>query len=104
MRDSFQIIHGDLTTSNMLIRLNGDGAPFELVMIDFGLSYVSPVIEDKAVDLYVLEKAFISTHPNSQHIFDMILNVYQSSAPNGGKVLKKLDAVRKRGRKRNLFG
>jgi len=32
-------------------------------MIDFGLSYVKNTIEDKAVDLYVLEKAFLSTHP-----------------------------------------
>jgi TP53 regulating kinase-like protein len=33
-------------------------------MIDFGLSYIKNNIEDFAVDLYVLEKAFISTHPD----------------------------------------
>lgn len=32
-------------------------------MIDFGLSYNKELMEDKAVDLYVLEKAFLSTHP-----------------------------------------
>ena len=36
------------------------------VMIDFGLSFQSHSIEDKAVDLYVLERAFLSTHPNSE--------------------------------------
>jgi len=35
-------------------------------MIDFGLSSNSTMIEDRAVDLYVLERAFISTHPNTQ--------------------------------------
>ncbi len=34
-------------------------------MIDFGLSYNSNIPEDKAVDLYVLERAFLSTH--AQH-------------------------------------
>ena len=32
------------------------------VLIDFGLSYNSTVPEDKAVDLYVLERAFSSAH------------------------------------------
>ena len=38
------------------------------VMIDFGLSYVSTLPEDKGVDLYVLERAFLSTHPNSEKL------------------------------------
>jgi tRNA A-37 threonylcarbamoyl transferase component Bud32 len=36
------------------------------VMIDFGLGGLQPVVEDKAVDLYVLDRAFASTHPHSQ--------------------------------------
>jgi TP53 regulating kinase-like protein len=51
------VIHGDLTTSNMIYK---DG---QIYLIDFGLSYVKNSIEDRAVDLYVLERAFISTHP-----------------------------------------
>jgi tRNA A-37 threonylcarbamoyl transferase component Bud32 len=35
-------------------------------LIDFGLSYMSHLPEDKAVDLYVLERAFLSTHPNTE--------------------------------------
>ena len=34
-------------------------------MIDFGLSYTSTLPEDMAVDLYVLERALLSTHPHS---------------------------------------
>ena len=41
---------------------------FLQVIIDFGLSYVSSLPEDKAVDLYVLERAFLSTHPNSEEM------------------------------------
>ena len=52
------IIHGDLTTSNFLLRKDD----LSLVMIDFGLSYASILAEDRAVDLYVLERAFLSTH------------------------------------------
>lgn len=38
-------------------------------MIDFGLSYVTHnLVEDAAVDLYVLERAFLSTHPSSEHL------------------------------------
>lgn len=52
------LVHGDLTTSNMLLR-DGDG---QLVLIDFGLAFNSTLAEDKAVDLYVLERAITSAH------------------------------------------
>lgn len=57
------IVHGDLTTHNMLRTDGGD-----ICLIDFGLSFVSTLAEvcayiyrhmraqDKAVDLYVLER------------------------------------------------
>ena len=41
---------------------------FEVVLIDFGLGSMKPSVEDKAVDLYVLERAFISTHPESESL------------------------------------
>ncbi len=95
------IIHGDLTTSNMLLRLNSknemdyskyisennvnklinsaldsisQSQEFDhFYLIDFGLSYVSQVIEDKAVDLYVLKRAIISANPRSEEIVNIIL-------------------------------
>ena len=60
---AIDVIHGDLTTSNMLLRST---APPSIVLIDFGLSYVSSLVEDKAVDLYVLERALASTHPEAE--------------------------------------
>ena len=35
------------------------------MLIDFGLSFISTIPEDKAVDLYVLERAFNSAHATS---------------------------------------
>ncbi len=49
------IIHGDLTTSNMLLL---DRIHF----IDFGLSFSSDKVEDKAVDLHLLRQALESRH------------------------------------------
>lgn len=75
------------------------------VLIDFGLAYTSSLVEDKAVDLYVLERAFSSTHPASEPLFASVLQAY---AKRMGKawhpVSKRLDEVRLRGRKRSMVG
>ncbi|XP_074662034.1 EKC/KEOPS complex subunit TP53RK-like [Tubulanus polymorphus] len=95
------IIHGDLTTSNILLKSNN----IDVVFIDFGLSYIENLTEDKGVDLYVLERAFLSTHPNTEEIFDCILNSYISYNPQtANEVIKKLNEVRMRGRKRTMIG
>ena len=93
-------IHGDLTTSNMLIRNDAS----QLVLIDFGLSFVSSLAEDKGVDLYVLERAFLSSHPNTEQLFQGVLDSYRMKAEKADEVLKKLDEVRQRGRKRTMVG
>ena len=49
------VIHGDLTTSNMIWNDN-------LVLIDFGLGKVSSRVEDKAVDIHLLKECFKSKH------------------------------------------
>jgi len=103
-----RIIHGDLTTSNLLLV----GSPVELriCLIDFGLGSLDGSAEDKAVDLYVLERALLSTHPSTEHLFEAIIRSYTSAykAAGGGKetaeVISKLEEVRKRGRKRTMVG
>eukprot|EP00112_Aurelia_sp_Birch-Aquarium-sp1_P015128 Seg3325.3 transcript_id=Seg3325.3/GoldUCD/mRNA.D3Y31 product="EKC/KEOPS complex subunit TP53RK" protein_id=Seg3325.3/GoldUCD/D3Y31 len=98
------VIHGDLTTSNMLKFI--DKQEKSLVLIDFGLSYISTLAEDKGVDLYVLERAFLSTHPNTEHLFKIFLESYKNSSSNKATaaVISKLDEVRSRGRKRVMIG
>ena len=98
------VIHGDLTTSNMLLRHGQEDKESDLVLIDFGLSYISSLPEDKGVDLYVLEKAFLSTHPNTEALFQKLLKSYTASSKKSSAVIKKLDEVRLRGRKRSMVG
>ncbi|RKP13721.1 kinase-like domain-containing protein [Piptocephalis cylindrospora] len=102
------IIHGDLTTSNILCQ-GESSSPVRvllpLVIIDFGLGYISTLPEDKAVDLYVLERAFFSTHPGTEDLFQGILQAYRKVTPASAKaVLHRLEDVRLRGRKRSMVG
>jgi TP53 regulating kinase-like protein len=96
-------IHGDLTTSNVLLR---DGDPTTVVLIDFGLSQNVAKAEDKAVDLYVLERAIRSTHHAVDFFPEAILLGYKEalSQKQYKQVMLKLDEVRLRGRKRDMIG
>ena len=94
------MVHGDPTTSNLLVR-EKDG---EIVMIDFGLGSQNASIDDKAVDLYVLERAMLATHPNSEELFSQILSSYEKESRKAKTILSKFESVRARGRKRMAFG
>ncbi|CAD5111054.1 DgyrCDS404 [Dimorphilus gyrociliatus] len=96
------IIHGDLTTSNILIKSKESGC--DLIPIDFGLSSLGRLPEDQGVDLYVLERAMLSTHLNSEKLFEELLDEYRLSFQGGLEALNKLSEVRMRGRKRTMVG
>ncbi len=51
------IVHGDLTTSNIIVP--DDGKPF---MIDFGMSARSSEPEDCGSDLHLLQRSLVATH------------------------------------------
>lgn len=87
---SLGIVHGDLTTSNMLV--SGE----EIWLIDFGLSFSSTKLEDLAVDLYVFERAVKCSHEET--FLSSFYEAYEEAGPQG--VLERLEDVRKRGRKR----
>lgn len=111
------VVHGDLTTSNLILRPPVGGLTEtekeaerypsmagDVVLIDFGLAGQSVATEDRAVDLYVLERAFGSTHPRSEPFFDAVLEGYGGSYKGANVTLKKLEEVRLRGRKRSMIG
>ena len=114
------ITHGDLTTSNLMLRpptlpyTNGTGTDSssskhtslegDIYIIDFGLSVQSLQDEDRAVDLYVLERALTSTHPTAEGLFEELLKAYAASYKGANIALKKLVEVRMRGRKRSMVG
>jgi len=67
---NLNIIHGDLSTSNIIIKSNNT------YLIDFGLSYFSTNIEDKATDILVLKHILQSSHPI---YFEKSFNYFMSS-------------------------
>jgi len=86
------IIHGDLTTSNMILKND------KIYFIDFGLSFFSHKIEDKAVDLHLLKQALESKHYKFwDRAFNAVLEGYKKSE-NSVEVIKRLEQVEKRGR------
>ena len=122
------IIHGDLTTSNMILvennklnsRINNktselnksnnqinnlsrdseliiDKHNFQVYIIDFGLGFISPKIEDKAVDLHLIKQALEAKHFKfHSQLFESFLKGYNPK--DKVKILKQLEKVEARGR------
>ena len=85
------IIHGDLTTSNMIL----DGK--NLYFIDFGLGFISKRNEDKAVDLHLIKQALEAKHFSiHKECEKIILENYNSK--DRVKTLDQLKKVESRGR------
>lgn len=87
------IIHGDLTTSNMIF---SGGAVY---FIDFGLSFFSKKHEDKAVDLHLLRRALESKHHTVyEDAFRLVVEGYNKTSQDSKEVLERLKVVESRGR------
>jgi Kae1-associated kinase Bud32 len=87
------IIHDDLTTSNMIV-VSG-----KIHIIDFGLSFFSERVEDKAVDIHLLRQALESKHQEIwKEAYDAFIDSYKKNYPEYPKVLERLDVVEMRGR------
>jgi TP53 regulating kinase-like protein len=90
------IVHGDLTTSNMILR-DGD----KLFFIDFGLSGYSNEPEARGVDLLLMNRAFKSTHfALHSRAFESVLDGYRRviGRKETQRVLTKMREIEKRGR------
>jgi len=117
------IIHGDLTTSNMIHvndyrkdvkkssfniqissgQTNGNKSGFRIFFIDFGLGSISHKIEDKAVDLHLLKEALEARHfENWKILFESVLKGYEISK-NSGKVIEQFKKVEQRGRYKGKY-
>jgi len=142
------IIHGDLTTSNMIyVKNNNTPKPTKIIptpssnlsdtkklakqaankfarqnlqnneqaceleatygtkkgqvyLIDFGLAFHSPKIEDKAVDLHLLKQALEAKHFTiAENTIKIILDNYH--ADKHKEILKRINIIEKRGRYKN---
>ena len=93
-----EIIHGDLTTSNMILKDS------KVYFIDFGLGFISNKTEDKAVDLHLLKEAFIAKHfKNSKKLLEQVFKSYEKilGKKEGKLVFERISAIEKRGRYRH---
>jgi len=89
------IIHADLTTSNMIVL-------DKLYFIDFGLSFFSEKVEDKACDLHLLKQAIMSKHHTVFDLaFNSVVSGYKKACKDANLVLERLEEVEKRGRNKN---
>ena len=87
------IIHDDLTTSNMIV-VSG-----KIHLIDFGLSFFSERVEDKAVDIHLLRQALESKHQEIwKEAYDAFIDSYKKNYPGYPKVFERLYVVEMRGR------
>lgn len=91
-----EIIHGDLTTSNMI--QNSEGKIF---LVDFGLGEKNGELEAKGVDLHLMKRAFQSIHFRyAEECFKTVLEGYSKivDAKTVKNVLDKIKEIERRGR------
>lgn len=96
------IIHGDLTTSNIILQTADPKTQTtgKVRLIDFGLSITSTKEEDKAVDLHLFKEAVESKHyKHEEEIWKKFLEGYNPK--NKKEILKRLEKVELRGRNKN---
>ena len=90
------IIHGDLTTSNMILTPHG-----KVVFVDFGLSERSVELEPKGVDLHLMKRALHSTHyKHAKQCFKAVMEGYAESVgqEEAKNITAKIREIEKRGR------
>jgi TP53 regulating kinase-like protein len=90
------IIHGDLTTSNMI--RNSEGKIF---FVDFGLGERTKELEPRGVDLHLLKRALQSIHFNfTDECFDAVIAGYTEilDREEAIDILNKISEIERRGR------
>ena len=87
------IIHGDLTTSNMILR------DARIVMIDFSLGGKDDGAEARGVDLHLLKEALVSAHARATAYYREVLRGYREvMGKTGNVVIAKVKEIESRGR------
>ena len=91
---SHDLIHGDLTTSNVIVTKNAD-----LTLLDFGLGGTSNEVEDKGVDLHLFQRTLESSHHLIfEDAFNAFLEGYADKNPSSSSIIQRLWEIDERGR------
>ena len=89
----FKIIHFDIKPANIQFSKIKN----KFVFIDFGLSFHSLRVEDKAVDLHLIKQALESKHfKHWEKLFHAVLDGYEPVHKE--KIIRQLEKVEARGR------
>ncbi len=87
------IIHGDLTTSNMILRGG------RIVLIDFSLGGKGDTAEERGVDLHLLREALTSAHKNATAYYREVLAGYREALGAAAQAsIAKVKEIEVRGR------
>jgi TP53 regulating kinase-like protein len=88
------IVHGDLTTSNMIMK---DGRIF---FIDFGLGEYSSSTEARGVDIHLMRRTLESSHHEvSKHAYSSFITGYSKTMSSSAQdVIRRVGEIRRRGR------
>ena len=90
------IIHGDLTTSNMIL-----DSEEKIFFVDFGLGEKTKELEARGVDLHLMKRALQSTHFRfTEECFDAVIRGYSKvlGAETVKSILDKIKEIERRGR------
>lgn len=89
------IVHGDLTSSNMILAKDG-----KVYFVDFGLGEYNPSVEARGVDLHLLRRALQSIHFRiTEKAYWAVLSGYRKEFGRGAEeVIKRAEEIRRRGR------
>lgn len=89
---SAQIVHGDLTTCNFLVKDR------KIWLIDFGLATTSAELEHRGVDVHVLFQVLESTSPESDVLKEAFIRGYREIMPQANDILEREHEIELRGR------
>ncbi len=89
------IIHGDLTTSNMVLTPDG-----QVYLVDFGLGEYDRSVESRGVDLHLLKRALQSVHFRvAERAYREVLSGYAREFGEGSsEVIRRVEEIERRGR------
>jgi TP53 regulating kinase-like protein len=90
------VIHGDLTTSNMILNVEG-----KIFLVDFGLGEKNMELEASGVDLHLMKRALQSTHYQfAEECFKNVMRGYSAvlGKKDAEKVFEKIREIERRGR------
>jgi len=89
---SGEIIHGDLTTSNMIVASN------KIYLIDFGLAFYEQTTEARGVDLHVFFQTLRSSHEGYEALIKAFKSGYCQGFDPAEPVLTRVAEIESRGR------